>query len=152
LKYAFRLERVLTLRCRQREQATLRHAEAKQRLMDAQAKLGALMAVLEKTLSALDQVKRSDRLCKETLHYHMLHCAGVKQDMARTESEIREADLVVERTTAELLEAHRATEVLEKLKEKDHEAWKEEQAKLEREQMDEVAVTRHRMKEENHGP
>jgi len=152
LRYTFRLERVLTIRNRQREQATLRHAEARKRLEEAEQRLDLLTHVLEATMHELDRAKHANRLNKETLHYHTLHCAGVKDDIKKTEYEVAEANVAAERTAAELLEAHRAAEVLEKLREKDFDAWKEQEAKKEMKQMDEVAVTRHRMKEENHGP
>lgn len=152
MRFAFRLEKILTLRHRQREQATLRHAEARRRLEEAEARLAQLIRALTSTQAELDEVKRKNRVTHELLHYHMLHCAGVDHDIHRTQAEVAEANRAAERTAAELIEAHRAAEILEKLKERDQESWREEQARRERDEMDEVAVSRHRMKEENHGP
>ena len=152
MRFIFRLEKVLMLRHRQRDQATLRHAEARRRLEVAETRLAELVLTLEATQAELDEIKHKNRLTQELLHYHMLHCAGVQEDIRCTEAEVAEANRAAERTASELLEAHRAAEILEKLKERDQETWREGEAKRERDQMDEVAVTRHRMKEENHGP
>lgn len=151
-KFEFRLERVLNIRHRQCEQATHRHAEARRRLELAELRLRELGELYERTEHDLDLAKHSNRLCKEVFHYHTLHCAGVKEDIRRAEREVAEVTIAAERTAAELLEAHRAAEVLEKLRQNELEAWKKDQAQKEMQQMDEVAVSRHRMKEENHGP
>ena len=151
--FVFRLERVLAVRCLQEETVQQRHAEALERFRRAESALNDLHESLEQTLEELDDVKRRDELTPEALHLHSLHTSGVRRSLqvARVECDRRSAE--VERTAAELLEAHRAREALEKSRERELEAWRRDQSRREANEIDEVAVSRRRAREEeNHGP
>lgn len=153
MPFAFRLERVLSVRRVQEEQAQLRHAEALERRCAAERALSTLSETLRQTLEDLDDLKRRDELTTEALHLHSLHVSGLRRSihLARAELERRTAE--VEASAAELLEAHRAREALDKLRERELDAWRREEAKREAKQIDEIAVSRRRTREEeNHGP
>jgi flagellar FliJ protein len=151
--FVFRLERVLAVRCLQEETVQQRHAEALERFRRAESALNDLRESLEQTLEELDDVKRRDELTPEALHLHSLHTSGVRRSLqvARVECDRQSAD--VARTAEELREAHRAREALEKLRERELEAWRRDQSRREANEIDEIAVSRRRAREEeNHGP
>ena len=134
--FAFRLERVLSVRRIQEEEARERHEASQRELQRSQEVLAAREARLRQALDELDALKRRDELTSQALYLHSLHAS----DRA-------------EETGARLLEAHQAREALERLREREHASWRHQCARAEARQMDEIAVTRHRAREEeNHGP
>lgn len=151
--FAFRLERVLSVRRLQEESAQQRHAEALEQCRRVEARLRDLAEQLARGLEELDDAKRRDALTTEAIHLHSLHSSGVRRMIQATRLEHERCTEEVERTAAELLEAHRAREALEKLRERELEAWRREESRREAIQIDEIAVTRRRTREEeNHGP
>jgi len=153
MAFVFRLERVLVVRCLQEDAAQQRHAAALEELREAERRLGELRTGLVATLDALDDVKRRDELTVEALHLHSLHVAGLRRAIHVARVDVQHGSAKAEQTGKELLEAHRAREALEKLRERELEGWQKAQVQRERKQLDEIAVSRHRFREEeNHGP
>lgn len=153
MAFVFRLERVLGVRRLQEEAAQHCHAEALRACTEAAEAVRRLDADLGVALEELDDLKRRDRLTVDALYLHTLHTAGLRRRLFAARQEQRRAEERAEQTAAELLEAHRAVEALEKLKERDEAAWRRAQARREAEAIDEIAVLRHRAREEdNHGP
>jgi flagellar export protein FliJ len=151
--FAFRLERVLSVRRLQEESAQQRHAEALERQRAADALREALTCRLLESLEELDDLKRRDELTAEALYLHSLHVGGLRRDLLGARQQCARCAEEVERSASELLEAHRAVEALEKLRERDQAAWRHDESQREARAIDEVAVTRHRAREEeNHGP
>lgn len=147
MAFVFRLEKVLGVRRREEDEAAKVHALARERLDRARNWLIDLESNMRLTLSLLDEDKRADRVDAETLHYHSLHCAGLESDMACAEKEIAVANEAVRLAVLALTEAHKAVEMLEKLRERDEEEWRKAELRRETLAMDEVAVMRHRSKE-----
>ncbi|NTU60247.1 MAG: flagellar export protein FliJ [Deltaproteobacteria bacterium] len=153
MAFVFRLERVLSVRRLQEEAAQQRHAEALERLRRAEARVDDLSRELTRDLEELDETKRRDELTTETLHLHSLHASGLRRAIQLARHEAARCAADVEKTAAELLDAHRAREALEKLREREVEAWRREETRREANQIDEIAVLRRRTREEeNHGP
>lgn len=153
MAFAFRLERVLSVRRLQEEAAQQRHAEAQERCRAAEEVVSALTECLQAALEELDDLKRRDELTADALYLHTLHGAGVRRRLVVARQEHACAAEEAERAACELLAAHRAVEALEKLRDRDEAAWRKEQARKEADAIDEMAVSRHRAREEeNHGP
>ena len=153
MAFTFRLERVLSVRRIQEEAAQTRHAQALEELRRAESLLSDLFRRLEDEQRELDGLKHRDELSPEALHLHSLHVAGLRRQIQSAAAACTRASDELDRAGAELMEAHRACEALEKLREREHEAWRKEQARREARDIDETAVTRYRAREEeNHGP
>lgn len=153
MSFVFRLERVLSVRCLQEDSAQQRHAEALECRSRAEGILCGLSGQLEQTLEQLDELKHNDELTPEALYLHSLHVSGLRRSIQTARSEFERRAAEAEKTAAELVEAHRAREALEKLREREHETWRRDIAQREAKQMDDLAATRRRAREEeNHGP
>lgn len=153
MAFVFRLERVLSVRQLQEDAAQQRHAEALEALRSAEWALAELLAGLAQTLEDLDEVKRRDELTPEALYFHSLHVSGLRRAIQGARVDLQQCSVRAETTSAELLEAHRAREALEKLRERELESWRQTQSRNETKQLDEIAVSRRRWREEeNHGP
>lgn len=147
MAFAFRLEKVLGIRRREEDEAARVHAVARERLDRARDWLSDLESNMRLTLALLDEDKKANRVDAEVLHYHSLHCAGLESDMELAEREICAANEAVRIAALALTEAHKAVEMLEKLRERDEEEWRKAELRRETLAMDEVAVMRHRSKE-----
>lgn len=153
MAFSFRLERVLSVRRMQEEGAQHRHREAQARLLAAEALIEGLSQELHAALEELDDLKRRDELTTDVLYLHSLHSSGLRRQLHRARRDLADRAAEAERAGAELLEAHRAVEALEKLRERDEAAWRKDRARKEADAIDEIAVSRHRAREEeNHGP
>ncbi|MBI5017367.1 MAG: flagellar export protein FliJ [Deltaproteobacteria bacterium] len=153
MAFTFRLERVLSVRRLQEEAAQQRHARARERCLAAEAAVADLSAEMHAALEALDALKRCDELTADALYLHSLHASGLRRRLHVARTELARCAAEVERAATELVEAHRAVEALEKLRERDEATWRKERARKEADAIDEIAVSRHRAREEeNHGP
>ena len=134
-RFTFKLEGVLEQRKnaerqRQRDVATAQHL-----LLKLQAEIDALAAVSRSSAIEL----RSGRLSAAALAAHqrfvlsMRHKAGaLKQQRADAERELRDAQ-------AALTEAAKQRKVMEKLREREHAKWAEQQRRRDAQDADEVA-------------
>ena len=145
--FVFRLERVLRLRLKERDEAAIKNALAARMLNEAREALAALEGELDDTEALLDRIKRADQLDGETLHYHRLHCVGLAMDIRQAEYQVMKCNEEVALAAQLLIEAHKASEILEKLKEHEVEEWRQEEHRKEVIKMDEVAVSGFRKKE-----
>jgi len=151
--FVFRLEKVLSVRCIQEEAAQQRLTQARETLERSRAELGARQAELLRSAEELDGLKRGDELTQGDLYLHSLHLAGLRRRIQAAREAVDRAVQDAEAASAELLQAHQAREALEKLRERDQEAWRADQSRREAKHLDEMAVSRHRAREEeNHGP
>lgn len=153
MPFRFRLEKVLGVRRLQEEGAQARHAAALAALRSAEECIAELSLGLSRSLEELDVLKRCDQLTTEAIYLHTLHVAGVRRQLQAARSSRVAAQARADRTAAELLEAHQAREALERLRERQEAAWRQEQAGKDARLIDEIAVSRHRAREEeSHGP
>ncbi|MBI5443081.1 MAG: flagellar FliJ family protein, partial [Deltaproteobacteria bacterium] len=87
------------------------------------------------------------------IYLHTLHVAGLRRQLQRAGAERAGAQAEVDRTAAALMAAHQAREALENLRGRQETAWRQAEAGREARAIDEIAVSRHRAREEeNHGP
>ena len=153
MAFAFRLERVLVVRRIEEDGARQRHAQAQEALASARAERDDARGRQTASLERLDGLKHRDELSEQALYLHSLHLAGLRREIDAATSQVAAAEQEVERTAAELLKAHQAREALEKLREREEDTWRRDQATREAKEMDEIAVRRSRTREEeNHGP
>jgi len=151
--FAFRLEKVLSVRRIQEEAAQQELARAREELARARRVLESVEGELLAALEEVDALKRSDDLTPEALYLHSLHLAGLRRKIDQARRGVAGASEAAEAAAARVLEAHRAREGLERLREREEVAWRKEQGRRESLQIDEMAVSRHRAREEeNHGP
>ncbi|MEW6489020.1 MAG: flagellar export protein FliJ [Thermodesulfobacteriota bacterium] len=151
--FVFRLEKVLSVRCIQEEAAQQCHARAQEELQGALARLEALRAGLRRSREELDDLKRTDALTPDTLYLHSLHAAGQRRRIEQAAAEAEAASRRAAQAAEALREAHQARQSLEKLRERDQEAWRAAEARKDALRIDELAVSRHRAREEeSHGP
>ena len=153
MAFVFRLDRVLGVRRIQEEAAQQRNAEAQEALRRAREADQELRQTLAGALEEFDELKRGDRVTPEALYLHSLHLAGMRRKLEASRTRVEEAATAAQKAAEELLEAHQAREALERLREREKAAWDKLQAQKEARQVDEIAVSRHRTREEeNHGP
>lgn len=153
MAFVFRLERVLGVRRIQEDLAQQKRASAAATLDEARRADEALRAELRAAFEAFDTLKHRDELTAEALHLHSLHLAGMRRRLEWSRVRVAEAAQALRRAEGELREAHQAREALERLRERERRAWKDREARQEARQVDEIAVSRHRSREEeNHGP
>ena len=151
--FAFRLERVLSVRRVQEEAVRVRHAEAEEKLRIARETLADLRERLSAALEDFDDLKRKDRVTEEALHLHTLHLAGLRRQIDAARARLAEATAEAARTAEELSAAHKAKRSLERHREREETEWRRQEAQKEAKQVDEMAVSRHRTREEEtHGP
>ena len=153
MEFAFRLERVLSVRRIQEDAAREAHARAQDRLQIARITMEELRDRLGRALEAFDETKRRDELSTETLHLHALHLAGLRRDIELARHRVVETTAELERSASELLRAHTRRKALERFREREESQWRKRQARKEARHLDEIAVSRHRAREEeSHGP
>lgn len=147
MAFKFRLEKVLSIRLREQDEASRKNALAQQRLVQARNALVAVEEDKRCTEENLERIKREDILDAKTLHLHALRFAGLAVDIEKAVVEIARANNEA-RIAAEILaEVHKSVEILKKLRERDEKEYNANLQKKERAEMDEIAVTRFRMKE-----
>ena len=134
-RFTFKLEGVLEQRKNAERQRQRDVAAAQQMLLKLQAELDALAAVSRSSAIEL----RSGGLSAAALAAHqrfvlsMRHKAGaLKQQRAGAERELRDAQ-------AALTEAAKQRKVMEKLREREHAKWSEQQRRRDAQDADEVA-------------
>lgn len=150
--FSFRLEKVLSVRKIEEDLASKRHADARARLYRAEQLLDLLFASLESTMNKLDELKLSDELTAEALQLHSLHIAGLKNRIEEAKKELVCAENNVEETNGLLIEAHRSREALERLREKEKEAWLLREQKRQANEIEEIVLSRRKPRlEGNHG-
>jgi flagellar export protein FliJ len=151
--FTFRLEKVLSVRRLQEEAAQQALAQAREELARASATLVSLEGDLLTAQEEVDALKRSDELTPEALYLHSLHGAGLRRKIDQARQVLARASDAAEAAAARVLEAHRAREALERLREREEVSWRKDQDRREARELDEIAVSRHRAREEeNHGP
>jgi flagellar export protein FliJ len=151
--FAFRLERVLSVRRVQEETARVCHAEAEGKLREAREALAHLRERLTSALEGFDDLKRTDKVTGEALHLHTLHLAGLRRGIESARRRLAAAAAEAERTNEELSAAHKAKKSLERHREREETEWRRQEAQKEAKQADEIAVSRYRVREEEtHGP
>ena len=138
--FRFRLESVLKLRETERQQRRTELAQGleAERILERQAHaLSAELMVARNRYrqSALPGEVDVDQLME--LQRYVLHIVAQANALGQRQASVREE---VERRRRALIEADRQVRLLEKLRQKQHEAFDRERAKLEQKELDEVGA------------
>jgi len=137
MPFVYRLQKILDFRIRKKEEQLIEVQRAKQEL-----------AIAEQDImmnnSEIDQIKQNQRqanaLMMESYDKYLHH---LWEKGKRLESIRQEKDFKVTEEVHKLVELEKAVKVLEKHKEKNREAYLEEEKKAELKQFSEIAVQRH---------
>ena len=148
MAFVFRLEKILAVRRCQEEAARRRHADVRREWARARGVLDALQNTLHGGLEELDGLKRRDELTPESLRLHSLHLARLRQSVEEAREGLDQATSDMAVAEAEVAEAHRAREALERLRDREEGAWRQAQNRREARAADEIAVSRPRRRRE----
>jgi flagellar export protein FliJ len=142
--FVFRLEKILAVRRRQEGAARRRHADVRRECARARGILEALQNKLHGDLENLDGLKRRDEITPESLRLHSLHLGRLRQSVEEARESLGRAAAEMAVAEAEVAEAHRAREALERLRDREEGAWRQAQNRREARAADEIAVSRPR--------
>lgn len=140
-RFKFRLEAVEKVRKRNEEDAIRALAEARRRLSDLVAKGEGLQAGLQASL------ERRERLGEQPTSAAAFvieddFIAGNKLRIAQLAIQVQKARKAVEKATRFFLHARRQLHVITTLREREQEAFRREQQKLEQKRVDEMVTMR----------
>lgn len=140
--FSFRLEKVL----RYRERKVDEEARCLKQLQDVLRQvLGERNALNERIAALVQRDARTRHQCPDARLWQLQanYVTSLRQRLACIRQREAAAALEVESQRQKLLAAHREQVVMEKLKERRYAAWRQEQRRRERKEMDEVG-SRHR--------
>ncbi len=144
MAFVFRLEKILAVRRHQEESARRRHAHVRGECARVRGVLEERQEALRRDLEELDGLKRRDEVTPESLRLHSLHLARVRRSLEEARKSLDAAAEAVAVAEAEVAEAHRAREALERLRDREEGAWRQAQSRREARTADEIAVSRPR--------
>ncbi len=134
-KYRFRLQKVLDFRRAQEEDAKREYLERRARRLDGELQVAATRsrraAALKLPCPALEDRKQLE-----------LYLERVDDDERADMAALSVLESEEERALGKYTEARRASEVLAKLRERDWQAWRLDEARREQRELDEWAVLR----------
>ncbi len=152
-EFEFSLQTALDLRCREEQQA-------QRRLASAQRQVNRRRADLERTRDRIDMILGSLRDNREggrvtvalgrVEHEHRV-LAELRGRFARQRGRLDEAERELERRRAELIAASQARSTLERLSERREAEHRRRQVLSEQRELNEAAVSRHRMNDHSPG-
>ena len=133
--YKFSLDKVLDWRSDKEEQAQRKVGELQARKAEEEMKLERLLKESMKLKAESIFAGNVDSMRQQSLYQELTSQRIIQQKLVieKTEHQIDEAK-------AALIEAHKEKKVLEKLKEKNHAAYIQEELKAEQHQLDELSV------------
>lgn len=138
-RFKFRLQRVLEYRDVLKQEKERELAEKNRNLFDREARLKNILEEQEKAKVPQGEVSMAELML--TGNYQ----AGLREAMVHQRLLVLEATQAVEEARDAYIEKAMETEVLETLKEKQHDLHKDEARKYERKQSDEMQVMRRRL-------
>lgn len=137
-KFRFRLEAVRRLRAQEEQVVQGELAAVLRDRACAQAELDASLAAEQGLYSYMRDTGLSVDDLAHVTRYSALH----RQVIVRKRTELHVIDEQVARVRARLTEASQRREVLDRLAERDHERWRQEQLAEEARELDEIASVR----------
>ncbi|MGI6036925.1 MAG: flagellar export protein FliJ [Limnochordia bacterium] len=138
LGFTFTLQKVLDLKQKLEDELSLRLAEQERKLAQAQEQLRRLEAQQANQLQELEALQRRSALAMDLIalyHQHLLYLRECQQTQATyIEALRRERD----QRREELVQVSKERKALEKLKEKQFQAYQREMLRQEQKQLDEI--------------
>ena len=141
--FKFRLQSVLDARQKKLEDCQLNFAKAKNRLHRENLVLTNFIKVLDETVLSLKEVLNSGGIDNTIIFIHQNYITTIKESIKKQKIVIEIAEKELEEKNKLMLEALKALKVMEKLKEKALEEFKENINRHEMLLIDEIATCRH---------
>lgn len=142
--FKFRFQSVLEARQKKLEDCQLEFAKAKNRLHQENLVLSNLIKVLNETELSLEEVLKSGNIDQTIIFVHQNYIIKIKEDIKKQKIIIEQAEKELEEKNHLMLEALKAKKVMEKLKERALEEFKENIQRHEMIQIDEIATCRYK--------
>ncbi len=142
MSFKFRYQALLTYRTHLKEKAELAFGTAMRRLHKVRQILESYEARFQEGRQSLDRGLTKPMNSEEVAAYAD-YLAGLKKKIVRQKQELARRERIVEEKKRELLERAKSCRIIEKLMEKDHQVWRQQESLAEQKRIDEVAVTRH---------
>jgi len=139
--FRFRLEKILRLRHRKVEERGRQVREAAELLAACEERIAAARAEIAE-IYATPAGRRDGAADLAWLRQRADWLTRLREVRDELEEAGQAAAVRVDQARARLLAAHRDEEILERLKQRQQEAWRQEQARRERKLLDEVAAVR----------
>lgn len=140
--FKFRYEALLKYRTHLKEKAEIEFGAAMKQLQKVRQLLKSYEASLVEARGALEK-GLTKRMQSEDLAAYADYFSDLKKRIATQRQELARREKILEEKKRALLERTRTCRIIEKLMEKDHQAWKQKESLAEQKRIDEVAVTRH---------
>lgn len=142
MAFRFRYESLLRYRGHLKDKAEIQHAAALHDLMRAEKTLQELEAEYGRALTAFNDVMRESAEARKIRDYAD-YLDLLKNRTEKGKGEIERLKGVLEIRRKELLECTKQYKVIEALKEKDFEKWRQHQNYLEQKRISEMTILRH---------
>jgi flagellar FliJ protein len=139
--FRFRLEKVRRLRSRLVDERARELRATIERLVAVDVRVAALDAEIRR-YGDLAVATDAERLDVERLQQRCAWLARLRAERDRVLETRREAAVAVGQARERLVIAHRDREVLDRLRERQEEAWREREERNERKRLDEIAAVR----------
>jgi flagellar FliJ protein len=140
--FTFRFEALLTHRAHRKERAEIELGRARKRMREAREAVEALQGRLQETGEELQRALKG-RASATLLQSHADFVSGLEARIQAREAELERCREDVRDRVKVVLERTREMQIVEKLKEKDHQSWLREEKRKEQKVLDEIAVIRH---------
>jgi flagellar protein FliJ len=142
LGFKFRYEALLGYRLHQKEKAEVEFARAQQLLRQMKETLKEYHDDMQATRMEMAQAIRG-KTDSDTVRNYSQYLGALKIWIATLEVEIVKAEKIVAEKMEELLNRTKKYKIIEKLKEKDHQKWKNKLNIMEQRELSEIGVLRH---------
>jgi len=142
LAFKFRYEALLGYRQHLKEKAEIEYSQARQRLRRLNDELLEYQQEMDVSRSELARYLR-EKTDSDTIKNYSQYIGALKIWIAVKEAEIAEAEKLVADKLENLLNRTKKFKIMEKLKEKDFQKWKNMLNIMEQKQLSEVGVLRH---------
>ena len=142
MPFKFRYQALLTYRTHLKEKAEIEFGAAMRQLHKVREILKSYENRLEEGRRSLERDLTKPMQSEEVAAYAD-YISGLKKKIVSQKQELARRERIVEEKKRELLERTKKCRIIEKLMEKDHQAWTQQESLAEQKRIDEVAVTRH---------
>lgn len=142
--FKFKLQSVLDARKKKLEDAQIEFAKAKNRLHQEMLLLAELMDELEQTILSLENVLNAVNIDSTNIFIHQNYIIKLKEDIENQKQLVRIAETELEKRNHVMLETLKDKKIMEKLKEKSQNEFREKINRQEMLAVDEIATCRHK--------
>lgn len=142
MAFKFRYEALLGYRQHLKEKAEIEYSRARQQLRRLKDELLEYQQEMDASRNELARCLR-EKTDSDTIKNYSQYIGALKIWMAMKEAEIAEAEKLVAERLEDLLNRTKKFKIMEKLKEKDFQKWKDMLNVMEQKQLSEMGVLRH---------